>query len=186
VPEEVLVALAQVMKSRIPVRGGVKRSFGQPPWHANRTSHCRQYAGSASRLALPNALLLRRGMSSSRVRFPDVPQEIGHGSTKWSHEYRSPLCSRATAVPQVSLCTHSEPGTLAEARQVESNICTKHRADVVANPLLEHLMRKASLPGRGHTSARSLVAGRIPRARAVPRWDELHEVGAQVVGGRNR
>ena len=38
------------------------------------------------------------------------------GSTKWSHEYRSPVCSSASAPPHVSECTHSPGGSRPSSR----------------------------------------------------------------------
>ena len=46
------------------------------------------------------------------------------GSTKWSHEYRSPLCSSASALPQVSAKMHIEAGAPTQDASAASNICT--------------------------------------------------------------
>ena len=46
------------------------------------------------------------------------------GSTKSSQEYRSPLCSSATASPQISAMMHTAPGTLSHDARAESKVWT--------------------------------------------------------------
>ncbi len=49
---------------------------------------------------------------------------LNAGSTKWSHEYRSPVCSIASASPHVSECTHRLGGSPCQLASATSNICT--------------------------------------------------------------
>ena len=75
-PEEVLVALAQVMKSRIPVRGGREAvlraaAVAREPDIA-LPAVCRQCVS----FGVAERLLLRRGHELKQVSLPDVPQEI--------------------------------------------------------------------------------------------------------------
>ena len=62
-----------------------KRSLGQPPWHAKRTSQRRQAAVSVSRFASPNARCWGDSTMSSIGSSRMLPS-LKRGSTKWSQE----------------------------------------------------------------------------------------------------
>src|SRR6476646_1509203 len=49
---------------------------------------------------------------------------LKRGSTKWSHEYTSPVCSSASARPHVSEWTHRLGGSPTQLARATSNICT--------------------------------------------------------------
>src|SRR5208337_1975911 len=101
----------------------MNRSFGQPPWQAKRTSHSPQYLGNVSNLSFPN-FTCGSELTSLSMCFSLILPSLYRGSTKWSQEYKSPLCSIANAPPQVLECTHNPEGSPCQFARATSNICT--------------------------------------------------------------
>ncbi len=60
------------------------------------------------------------------------------GSTKWSHEYRSPLCSRATASRRSRAKMHSAGGSRTHEARAASKCWTKTVPTSRTDPLVEH------------------------------------------------
>src|SRR5512141_218919 len=95
----------------------MKRFLGHSPWQAKSTSHSRQCRGNVSHLFRPNATCCSDDTSSTSGVSRMLPSRY-FGSTKWSHEYRSPLRSNARLAPQVGEKTQTEglPNQLAREK----------------------------------------------------------------------
>ena len=84
--------------SEVPGAGGVTLEAG-PPGAAIPMKLVMNSSGMELSMGANSIKLSPTGVSMM------LPSRCA-GSTKWSHEYRSPLCSIASPVPQVSLKTH--------------------------------------------------------------------------------
>ena len=174
----------------------MKRSFGQPPWQAKRTSHSRQYGGSVSRLSSPNCRCCGETTSSRMWRslmFPSRWRARRSGRTS-----RCRRCAPAPARP-ARLRVDAQARRLADpVRERDVEHLHEDLADVPANPLLEDVDQEASVPlcrdrAPGHAvarpgrraggRARTSTARRRPRGfgDALDDRDELHEPRAALV-----
>ena len=200
VPEEVLVAGAQVVEAVLSI-GRAEEPVARALAVAGEADLAIAGSTAAGRRACRcrSATCWGEAISSTRWVSPMLPSRWS-GSTKWSQEYRSPLCSRATAVPQVSRNTHIAgcmPSQEARAaskwptntsptslRTHSSNTAARNRPhcsaptdrSVTRLPVLRYSGRSRLAPApAGVGDGQGLLVG------ALHDGDELHEPQPEVV-----
>ena len=107
VREEVLQPLAQVVQTRLAVGREQDAVLGALAVAGEQELALAAVARQRVALRLAERPLLSARTSSPIGVSMMLPSRCG-GSTKWSHEYTSPLCSSATPSPQVGRRTHSD------------------------------------------------------------------------------
>ena len=178
VPEEALVARRRGGSARAR-RPGVAMTDPSGSRRCRRSAR-RTTGSTAAGVALGVAegdLLRRVDELEQGAAVGEVAERGAAGSTKWSQEYTSPLCSRASARPQVSCVdAEAEHGYAQPMRERRVEGLDEDAPDVAADPLVEHVDEEPPVGVGGRT-----VRVVTPSPVRLDDRDELDELRAQVV-----